>query len=188
MALTPLDNLRRLRGPGYVVTALLIVVPLVELVLAAWPFQVGQAPWRLSLIGTASSVIGMPVFALFIMLVLAAMSGDRGTAWLISSVCILGAALCLVGSGAFVLDALQMKAQVRAAVASRYNIASSWAVVKLCLAGVTLLVLAVASYRMAKSIRKEPPVRADRATAFVVRPTAMPPERTVGMTGSHSDR
>ena len=50
MALTPLDNLRRLRGPGYVVTALLIVVPLVELVLAAWPFQVGQAPWRLSLI------------------------------------------------------------------------------------------------------------------------------------------
>jgi len=180
MALTPQETLRRLRGPGYVVTALLIVVPLIELVLAAWPFQVSQAPWRLSLIGTASSVVGMPIFALFIMLVLAATSGDRSTAWFISSVCILGAALCLLASGAFVLDALQMKAQVRAAVASRYNIASSWAVVKLCFAGTTLVVLAVASYRTAKNMRREPPVRADKAAAFVVRPASIPSERTAG--------
>jgi hypothetical protein len=163
-------------------------VPLVELVLAAWPFQVSQAPWRLSLIGTASSVVGMPVFALFIMLVLAAISGDRSTAWFLSSVCILGAALCLLASGTFVLDALQMKAQVRAAVASRYNIASSWAVVKLCLAGATLLVLAVSSWRTAETIRREPAVRADKGAAFVVRPAPVPPERTVGIGGSHSDR
>src|SRR4051812_34138261 len=126
MAVTPQEMLRRLRGPGYVVTSLMVVVPLVELVLAAWPFQFGQAPWRLSLIGTASSVVTLPVFALFMMLVLAAISGDRATAWFLSSICIFGAALCLVASGAFALDALQMRAQVRAAAASRYSIASSW--------------------------------------------------------------
>jgi len=49
------DLARRVRTPGYLVMALLIVSPLIELSTAAWPFRAHEAAWRLSFAGTAGA-------------------------------------------------------------------------------------------------------------------------------------
>jgi hypothetical protein len=162
------------------VASLIILVPVIELMAAAWPFEIGRASWRLTVIGTAAGVVGMPILGLFLLLTLAAMSGQRGAPWLISSACILGGVLCLVGSGVFALDAIQMRAQVRVAAASRYSIATAWTVVKLCLSSGTLLVLGASSYRTANTIRRRLTTRDGKNGSLSIHSSAAPPERTAG--------
>jgi len=178
VSLTPQEILRRLRVPGYVVASLIILVPVIESIAGAWPFQIGGAAWRLTAIGTAAGVVGTPILGLFLMLILATMSGQRGVLWLISSSCILGGALCLAGSGVFALDAVQLRSQVRIAVAGRYNIASAWTVVKLWLSSATLLVLGVSSYQTADTIRRRLTTRIQKNGSLTLQTSAAPPERT----------
>jgi len=180
VSLTPQEILRRLRVPGYVVASLIILVPVIESIAGAWPFQIGRAAWRLTVIGTAAGVVGTPILGLFLMLILAAMSGQRGVLWLISSSCILAGVLCLVGSGVFALDAVQMRARVRIAVAGRYNIASAWTVVKLWLSSATLMVLGVSSYQTANTIRRRLATRLQKNGSLTLQTSAAPPERTAG--------
>src|SRR5689334_2772350 len=102
---------RRLRVPGYVVMALMIIQPLLELYIRSSPFRIHSPAWRLSLVGNISGAISAPILGLFLMLVIAVAAEDKGVAYLVSSLSAVAAVFCLAVTGLFALDALQMKSQ-----------------------------------------------------------------------------
>jgi hypothetical protein len=59
----------------------------------------------------------------------------------------LAAVLCLLATGTFALDALQMKSQVQAGFARQYDIASFWLAARVVIAAVIFLVFGVSASR-----------------------------------------
>jgi len=155
--LSPLDHARRMRAAAYVIGALLIMVPLVETVFAALPAHLHEPPWRLGALNALAGAVGLPLVGLFLCFAIALVTSDRLVLWLVFSFCAVAGALCLVGTGAFALDALQMHGQVRAGVGTKYWIASGWAVFKISFCALAFLILAARSVGGARSVRRSSP-------------------------------
>jgi hypothetical protein len=146
---TPIDFVRRLRVPGYLVMALLGIVTVAEIGIAAWPFRIHDVGWRLAVAGAASGGAGTALLAIFFALLIAVVADDRGVIWFISAMCAVAALLCIVGGGVFALDALQMKGQVKPELVSRYDAALVWGLIKIILAGVVFVGVAISAFRTA---------------------------------------
>lgn len=168
------DLARRVRTPGYLVMALLIVSPLIELCTAAWPFQIHQAAWRLSFVGTAGASLGLPILALFLTFLLAVLAADTGALLFVSGVSVLAGMLCVLEAAVFALDALEMKSRVRPALAGRYDAVSAWWLIKLCAVAAILFVLALSAFRAARSVRRERKAASDRPAILVNSPSTPP--------------
>lgn len=145
--LLPNTAARRLRIPGYLVMALMIVQPLVELYIRSAPFRIHSPAWRLTLVGNATGAVSASIVGLFFMLAIAVLAEDKPVTYVVSSVSALAAVLCIGATGLFALDALQMRSQVQANLAESYGLASGWVAVKLILSVVALGVLAISALR-----------------------------------------
>jgi hypothetical protein len=160
---SPIETIRRVRAPGYLVIALMVVAPFIEVFASGWPLQIHQPAWRLSFLGAAGSATLTPLLGIFLLFVAATIAQERGVLLLVSSFCALAATCCVIGAGMFALDALQMRAQVRTDLAVRYDIASGWALAKMGLAGLAFLVLSVSAFRGTRGARGEVGVTARNA-------------------------
>jgi hypothetical protein len=123
------------------------------------------------------------VLGLFFMLAIALAAEDRGVTFAVSSLSAVFAVLCLGATGAFALDALQMKSQVQANLAESYGIASMWVVAKLILSVIALGVIATAAFRSVQGgAKRSTPQASGKSSSVlvgganrpgvVVRPTA----------------
>jgi hypothetical protein len=172
------DLARRVRTPGYLVMALLVISPLIELGTAAWPFQVHEAAWRLSFAAAAGASLGLPVLGLFLAFLLATFAADAGALLVVTGTSIVTAILCLLQAGLFALDALEMKSRVRPGLAERYGLVSSWWLIKLCAVAAILFIVAVSALRANKRLRRERRGAAQRSAALLVGSPAAAPRVT----------
>jgi hypothetical protein len=145
---------RRLRVPGYLAMATMIIQQLVELYLRVSPARVHSPAWRLTLIGNFSSAAGGAILGLFVIFAIAVAAEDQGVSYLVSSVSGAAVAACIGAMGMFGLDALQMKNQVQSSLSSSYDVASVWVVAKLVMSAIVFAVLAVSAFRAAKTTRR----------------------------------
>jgi hypothetical protein len=173
------DLARRIRTPGYLIMALLIVSPLIELCAAAWPFQVHQAAWRLSFVGTAGASLGLPMLGLFFIFLLGVLAADTSALLLVSGASVVAGAFCILEAAIFALDALEMKARVRPGLTERYDAVSAWWLIKLCVAGAILFVLALSAFRAARSARRERKAASEKSATLLVSPVNTPPSTVV---------
>jgi len=176
--MNPTESVRRLRILGYLVMTTMTVVQLIDVVIRAMPFRIHSPAWRLGVVGLAANAVGTPMLAFLVILAIAVVAGDRGVVYLIAVLSALSAALCLLATGVFGLDALQMKAQVQAGLSRQYDIASFWLAARVVIAAVIFLVFGVSAFRMAKTVRRELPRPAVRGTGSLV----------VGMSPSSAQR
>lgn len=151
----PLDVVRRLRVPGYLVMGMLTSLPIIELGASSWPLQLHLAAWRLNVVGAAGPTGVTALLGLYFIFAIAAASDDRGVLWTVSSVCGVAAVVCLAAAGLFPLDVLQMKGQVRPDAMARFWAASIVAMLKICFAGVVSVALAISSFRAASKGRAD---------------------------------
>jgi hypothetical protein len=162
---------RNLRVPGYLILAMTALEPIAELLLRSAPFRLHSPAWRLAVITGGVGAAVTALLALFLMLAIATAAEDRGIAYLVSSVSGLCAGLCVLAAGAFGLDALQAKNDVEAALADRYDVGSVWIVVRIAVAGLLFITLAVYAMRIARLVRFVPERRAaGRASVLVNTP------------------
>ena len=138
---------RRLRVPGYMVSALLFILTFFELAVATWPYNIHNVSWRL---GVAGGISGGFAAAIFFAFAIALAAGDRPVLWVVSAISGVAAVLFLVGSAFFVLDALQMKGQVRPELMSRYNLSFAWGFSKILLDIVVFAAVAVSGFRIVR--------------------------------------
>lgn len=151
---SPAASARRLRAPGYVIMGTLILLQLIEIEVRSWPFRVHSPTWRLGLIGTIAGSLGTPLFGLLIILGIAVANDDRAAAYTVSFVSWLGAAACVAAAALFGLDVLQVKSDVASSLAGQYDVGSGWVAVRIVVAALLFLVLAVSAWRAAKSAER----------------------------------
>ena len=134
---------------------MMIVMSTVDVLVRATPMRIHSPAWRLGAVGSGANVVGTPLLALFITLAIALLAEDRVVAYLVGAVSALFAVLCLAAVGIFALDALQMQGQVQPSLAQQYGLASVWLGIRLTIAILIFLVLALSAFRAARSVRRE---------------------------------
>ena len=181
------ESARRLRVPGYLVMAAITIVQVVDVGIRAWPFRLHSPAWRLGVIGFAANAVGTPMLALLAILAIAVGVGDRGITYLVASLSAIAAALCLLGTGVFALDALQMKSQIQASLSHQYDMASYWLVIRVMIAALVFAVIGVTAFRVAKTVRRDAPRQAVKGGGSLVVGSSRPgaaspvvPQRGVG--------
>jgi hypothetical protein len=175
---TPSDLARPLRLPGYVVTAVLTVLPMGEVAVNAWPPRWHEPPWRMAMVASTTSAATTMIFALFLLLVIGVLAGDRPIVWLVATTSTVAVLLSIAGAGAFALDSVQVRSQLQASQVSRYAAQSLWALAKIGVGGIGFFVLAFSALR---AVRKQrPPARATSKRVPLMKPTPGrdPTERT----------
>lgn len=169
----PSDAIRRFRTPAYLIFTLAAILPIVELILAVSPVKPTQVMWRFGAVGLFASAAAAPLIILLLVYGVALLSEDRVVLYVIGSLAGFAAAVLIISSGAFTLDALQMKRQVNAPAMTKFAIASVQAFVKLLLQGLAAAVLSVSAFRAARALKREVS-RPARSSTLVVGQPAKP--------------
>jgi hypothetical protein len=102
-----------------------------------------------------SGVSFVPLLALLLAYALAVHAGDRRITMLIGAIGVVAGICWLIATGAFVLDALQMRGQARADSVTRFNLATTWSVAKLAVASAAGLLLGFSAMRAAIAMRRD---------------------------------
>jgi hypothetical protein len=140
---------------GYLVMATLLLIQFIDLGIRAWPFRLHSPAWRLGLIGTAAGGMGAQLLALFVIFALAIVFEDRAAAFGVAVLSALSGVFSAIAVVAFSLDVLQVKNEVQASLADKYDIGSVWVILRLVIGAVLFLVLAVSAWRTARGIARQ---------------------------------
>lgn len=138
----------------YAMTVLMITLPLLETLLTVWPVRLGDVAWRFGAAGLFSRALMTPLLGLTLLTVLALVLAHRKAMMTTAVLALLGALVLVVADVLFVLDALQMRAQVRAEARTAFDLASLLAFFKISTSFVVTAVLALAAWKVARGTRK----------------------------------
>ncbi|HET9438710.1 MAG TPA: hypothetical protein VFO52_00980 [Longimicrobiales bacterium] len=141
----------------YTVAALMIVVPLLEVVLSVWPLRYGQTSWRFGSIGLMSQALMTPLLGMVLLVGTAVALGHRRTLLAISVFTLLIALILLVIVPTFALDAIQMRAQVRPTAHRAFDFSALLASIKLSLTLAITLLVAVGAWKAQRQMVRRTP-------------------------------
>jgi hypothetical protein len=178
--LTPSALTPQLRRAGYFIALATIFIQLAEVFLRSWPFRFLSPAWRISLVSSVSSIAPTLLLMTFVLVAIAIFAGDRTLSLVFSGFAFLGALCCLVMSGTLMLDAIQMRNQVRMAVSRQYDITSLWTLTRVVIGLAGFLMLAVASLRSAMAMRQQQTTRQTKKVGTLIGANPPAPAPRVG--------
>jgi len=115
---------RKIAVPAYMVAAVLVLFPLLDAALTIWPPQPGAVTWRFGAVGLLSRAVMTPLLGLLVAFALALWLEQRRV---LRALAVLSGivTVCLLGAMAlFVLDAIQVRSQVRVDAKTAFDAAS----------------------------------------------------------------
>jgi hypothetical protein len=146
-----MQSLRPLAVPTYLVAAVLVLFPVVDTSLGLLPLAPGEVSWRFGAIGLFSRALMTPLLGLLIACAVA-LSLNHLAILRILSIVSAGLVVAILGTLAlFLLDALQMRAQVRPDAALSFDIATGVALGKYAVAAAVTSAVAVTGWRASAS-------------------------------------
>ena len=131
----------------YFVAFLLVVTPLMDLVANVYPFSPGDFRWRYGAGGLLSGFLMTPLLGVTLGIAVAAVREHRLALRVQGSLAVAAAVLLLAVAGLFALDALQLRREAAADIASQFDTAILKAELKHVSVIVALLWLGVAAIR-----------------------------------------
>jgi hypothetical protein len=152
---TPSPLTPQLRRAGYFIALATIFTQLSEVFLRSWPFRFLSPAWRISLVSSVSSITPTLLLMAFVLVAIAIFAGNRPLSLVFSGFAFLAAICCLLMSGTLMLDAIQMRNQVRTAVARQYDITTLWTLFRVVIGLAGFLMLGLASLRSAMAMRAQ---------------------------------
>ena len=141
-------------APLYFVGLLLVLIPISEVTIAAWPPRIGEVAWRFSAFGMIGQGIMTPLLGLLLMLLAALEMEHLKVAKTLGVLCgfaALGFAVLLLLA---TLDTLQMRSAVSAEVRNAFDIATVAAFAKHAAGLLGTVLIAFAAFRGARSTRE----------------------------------
>ncbi len=148
------DSALKLRPVAYLTAAIFAISPLFDLGISAWPFQLGEAAWRNTfltiLVPTCQSVL----LALFIVLMISVVAGDRITSLVNASLCGIMAVLLLAALPLAALDWLQLRPQIRPGLGKRFDAVAVLMMARMLAESVAFGLMAVTATRVAKKAQR----------------------------------
>ena len=146
-----ISSARRLRLPGYLIMATLIVLQIVDVDVRSWPFRVHSPTWRLGFISASAGAAGTPLIGLVIVFAIAVATDDEAAAHVVALVSALAAALCVMAAGVSSLDVLQLRNEIQSGLAGPYEIGSMWVPARVLVTAILFVVLTMSAWRAAKA-------------------------------------
>ena len=155
------DIAPRLRIPAYIVTVYIALGSFVDMIVSSWPAQLHDLRWRLLFEGFATTASGSEMLALLLFLVFAWAALDRIALALGFSFSIVAAVAYLCCAVMFLLDSVQIKAQVQGDQMMRFNLGLVWTGGRLVFTGLMFALFATVAFRAFRSLSRP----AERAVA-----------------------
>jgi hypothetical protein len=137
----------RLAGPGYLVAALLVALPVLDFGTNVWPAHWGDVAWRYGSVGLFSGFILTPVIGLVLAVVVAAIAGHQTVLRALAVVGIVAAVAIVGASVSFVLDVLQLRGSVQQEARAQFDTGAWKALVKYALVAASLAWFGIAGVR-----------------------------------------
>jgi hypothetical protein len=145
-----MESLRRLSMAAYVVAAVFLLSPLVDVVTNVYPTDIGNMQWRFGAIGILSNYLISGVFGLLLATLVAAFLGHRGVLRTSAVIDLVVAALLLALMLLFALDVLQLRQTVRPEAGEMFKIGALKASLKLLMTAAALAVLGVRALKASR--------------------------------------
>jgi hypothetical protein len=168
-------QMRRLAVPGYLVAFLIFLFPLLDTALSVWPPQTSQLAWRFGAAGLFSRALMTPLLAVLIAYGIALVLEHRTVLRVLAIVNGLAVVLIVLVMGLFVLDALEMRVQVRPDTKRAFDAASTVALVKYGTGMLAALAFAVHGWKASKRTDVAKKVRRSGPEILGRRPVSAPP-------------
>jgi hypothetical protein len=149
-----MTNTKRFLVPLYMGAAVLALLPMLELVQATWPFRPGDSAWRVITVGLISRVVATPLLALIIIHAVAMMQGSKATLRSFAMLNFVFSFILLAALAMFFLDALEVRTNIAANARDTYEMGVLLSAVKLGIALILLVTLAIAQWKAAADMKR----------------------------------
>ena len=177
MPLTPSALTPQLRRAGYFIAFLTIFILVAEVLLRAWPFRLGSSAWRLGIASSVSSIVPTLLLMAFVLIAMAIFAGSRRLSITFSGLAFFAAICFLALFGAFVLDTLELRNQVRVSATRQYDITAAWTLIRVLVGLVGFVMLGVASLRSAIAARQQTARQTQKGGTLIAGSTPTPGPR-----------
>lgn len=132
---------------AFLLALMLIVFPISEVVVSAWPARPAELAWRFGAMGYLSRALMTPMLGLGIAVFWASFSRNRTLLLSLTVLALLSALFLMVIAVLFILDSVQLRGQLEAELQAPYAVTTIQALVKFGFASVTMLLLAFGLHR-----------------------------------------
>jgi hypothetical protein len=149
-----MNRMNALAVPVYLVAAILILFPLMDTLLSVWPLQVGEVAWRFGAVGLFSRAMMTPLLGLLMAFTVAMLLEQRTMVRVLAVAGGLSALIIAGTSVFFLLDAVQMRAQVNPQAKTAFDVASVVALAKYGITISILVVFAIVGWKQSRGSRK----------------------------------
>ncbi len=164
-----METNKPLARAGYLLAALLVIIPLFDLTMQVWPLRLSDERWRFGAVGSLSSLLLVPMLGLLIAIAIATFADGRRVKRIVGVICAVLAVLLAVMSVLFILDYFQVRTIVNPKFQHATAVATVSALGKNVLSIITLALLSRAGFAGPKAVvvRKVGPVTAPSSTPLI---------------------
>jgi hypothetical protein len=160
---------KHLARAGYVLAALLIIIPLFDATMQVWPLRLSDERWRFGAVGQLSNLLLIPLLGFLLIITIATLRDSRRVKRVIGAICaILGVVLAIL-SVLFILDYFQARTIITPKFQHAIAVATTTAMVKNVLSIVILALLSRAGFAGPNTtvVKKVAPASESSATPLI---------------------
>lgn len=164
-----METNKPLNRAGYLLGALLVILPLFDLITQVLPLRFGEERWRFGVVGQLSSVLLVPLLGLLLILTIAAIAESPRIRRVIGSICGILALLLAILSVLFILDYFQVRTLVNPKAQHVVGVATATALCKTVVSIIMLVLLSRAGFAGPRVVvaRRVPPVTEPSSTPLI---------------------
>jgi uncharacterized membrane protein len=164
-----METNKPLARAGYLLAALLVIIPLFDATMQVWPLRLSDERWRFGAVGSLSNLLLVPMLGLLMAIAIATLTDGRRVRRVVGALCGTLALILAVLSVLFILDYFQVRTIVTPKFQHATAVASTTAVVKNVLSIITLVLLCRAGFAGPKAVavRKTAPVKEPSSTPLI---------------------
>lgn len=164
-----METNKPLARAGYLLAALLVIIPLFDATMQVWPLRLSDERWRFGAVGSLSNLLLVPMLGLLLAIAVATLSDGRRIRRVVGAICGTLALILAVLSVLFILDYFQVRTIVTPKFQHATAVASTTAIVKNLLSIITLVLLSRAGFAGPKALvaRKAAPVTEPSSTPLI---------------------
>ena len=164
-----METTKPLARAGYLLAALLVIIPLFDASTQLLPFRMSDERWRFGAVGQLSNLLLVPLLGLLLAIAIATMRDSRRVKRVVGTICSILALILAILTVLFTLDYFQVRTIVTPKFQFATAIASGTAISKNILSIITLLLLSRAGFAGPKAlvVRKTVTVKEPSSTPLI---------------------
>ncbi|HXF22951.1 MAG TPA: hypothetical protein VN602_00420 [Gemmatimonadaceae bacterium] len=164
-----METNKPLARAGYLLAALLVIIPLSDLTAQLLPLRLSDERWRFGAVGQLSNILLVPLLGLMLIIAVATYTDSRRVKRVIGAICAILALAVGALSVLFILDYFQVRTIITPKFQHTTAVASTTAIIKNVFTIITLCLLSRAGFAGPKvsTVRKVAPPSAPSSTPLI---------------------